>query len=147
MRQKQSLPSDEAVSAWANLMRVSQALLDRVESDLKAAGMPPLAWYDVLLELDRAEPSGIRAFELQKQILVAQYNLSRLVDRIEAAGYAERLPCSSDGRCQVLRITAKGRAVLQKMRPVYRDTVRKHFASKLAKSETGQLLRSLEKLA
>ncbi|MBP6768039.1 MAG: hypothetical protein KA171_09670 [Reyranella sp.] len=43
-----------------------------------------------MLELDRADPRGLRPFELHQEVLFAQYNLSRLVDRLEAAGHAAR---------------------------------------------------------
>ena len=41
-------------------------------------------------------------------MLLAQYNLSRLIDRIEEAGYAERRARADDGRGQVIVITAAG---------------------------------------
>jgi len=53
-------PSQETTSAWARLLRVQQGLLVAVERDLKKAGFPPLAWYDALLELSRAEHGNIR---------------------------------------------------------------------------------------
>ena len=53
-------PSQETTVAWARLMRVQQGLLVAVEKDLKAAGFPPLAWYDALLELARAPRGELR---------------------------------------------------------------------------------------
>ena len=37
-----------AVDAWTRLVRAEQSLIDKVETDLKQAGFPPLTWYDVL---------------------------------------------------------------------------------------------------
>ena len=34
-----------SVQAWARLVRAQQLLLERVETDLKRAGLPPLRWY------------------------------------------------------------------------------------------------------
>lgn len=132
--------------AWARLVRVSQSVLDAVEADLKAAGMPPLLWYDALLELRRAEPGGLRPFELQGRMLLAQYNLSRLLDRIVKAGHARREPCPQDGRGHVLQITATGHGLLQSMWPVYRQAIATHFADRLEDSEAGELARLLGKL-
>ncbi|MGX8013270.1 hypothetical protein ACVDG8_032000 [Mesorhizobium sp. ORM8.1] len=47
-------PSSQAVTAWARLMRVSRQLVERAEDALKQAGLPALAWYDVLHELAEA---------------------------------------------------------------------------------------------
>jgi DNA-binding MarR family transcriptional regulator len=138
--------SDEAVTAWARLVRRSQAVMSRVEADLKAAGFPPLAWYDALLELERAEPGGLRPYQLQKRMLLAQYNLSRLTDRLAKAGYVEREACSDDGRGQVLKISSEGRKLRRRMWPVYREGIAKHFAEKLDADETAALARTLKKL-
>ncbi len=83
-------PSDAVIRAWARLIRAQQAALAAVEAELKAAGFPPLAWYDALLELSRVDGAGLRPFALEQQLLLAQYNLSRLLDRLEKAGYVER---------------------------------------------------------
>src|SRR5215472_11241880 len=82
-------PSEVAVRAWARLTRAQHQALTAVEQALSAAKLPPLAWYDVPLELERAGGS-LRPFELEREMLLAQYNLSRLIDRMEKAGYVER---------------------------------------------------------
>ena len=138
--------SDEAVTAWARLVRAQQALLSNVEADLKAAGFPPLAWYDALLELDRAKPGGLRPYQLQERMLLAQYNLSRLTERLAKAGYVDREECSEDGRGYVLKITKAGRDLLRRMWPVYRQAIRTHFAAKLTDGQAAALARTLKKL-
>ena len=85
-------PTETEIAAWARLMKASTKLLAQVERDLKEAGLPPLAWYDALLELYRARPDGLRPGDLQQEMLLPQYNVSRLVDRLEASGYAVRRP-------------------------------------------------------
>lgn len=138
--------SNDAVTAWARLVRVSQAVLARVEADLKAAGFPPLAWYDALLELDRVKPDGLRPYQLQERMLLAQYNLSRLTDRLKSAGYIVRENCVDDGRGQVLHITEDGCQLLKSMWPVYRRAIATHFADKLDAKETAALALTLTKL-
>ena len=138
--------SDETVTAWARLVRISQAVLSKVEADLKAADLPPLSWYDALLELERARPDGLRPYQLQGRMLLAQYNMSRLTDRLAKAGYIEREDCSDDGRGQILKIDSAGRGLLQRMWPVYRKAIAAHFAEKLDTDETAALSRMLIKL-
>lgn len=138
--------SEEAATAWARLVRVSQVVLSRVEADLKAAGFPPLSWYDALLELERAKPEGLRPYQLQERMLLAQYNLSRLTDRLKKAGYIEREECPKDGRGQVLKVTEKGCALLRSMWLVYRRAIVAHFADKLDANETAALTLTLMKL-
>ncbi|TIM93279.1 MAG: MarR family transcriptional regulator, partial [Mesorhizobium sp.] len=71
---EKATPSPEAIKAWARLMRVSRQLMESAEEALKAAGLPPLAWYDVLHELAEAGEGGLRPFQLIERTLFAQYN-------------------------------------------------------------------------
>ena len=139
-------PSESVVRAWTRLERAHRAALTAVESRLKEAGLPPLAWYDVLLELERAGASGLRPFELQKAMLFAQYNLSRLIDRLEAQDYVERTASEDDGRGQVLTITAKGRAMRRKIWPVYAAAIEAAVGAHLSDPEAKALGDLLAKL-
>lgn len=136
---------ERKIAAWARLMRVSNQALAAIEADLKAGGFPPLSWYDALLELRRAGRSGLRPFVLQEQILLTQYNLSRLIDRLVAAGHAERLPCPDDGRGHVVKITGSGRKLVDRMWPAYREAIDRHFGTKLADKEATALIDILDK--
>ena len=131
-------PSETVERAWARLMKAQRSALGGVEHALKSAGLPPLGWYDALLELERAGAQGLRPFELERAMLLEQYNLSRLVDRIEKAGYVERRACEDDGRGHVLVITPAGKAMRRRMWPVYaaaiQDAFGRHLSEQQAKS-------------
>ena len=120
-------PNELTVQCWARLVRGQQLLLERVEADLKAAGLPPLRWYDVLLELHRARPKGLRQFEIGAAVLLSKYNVSRLLDRLEEEGLLVRQPCEEDGRGAQVQITAQGRALLRRMWPVYGAAIEEYF--------------------
>jgi DNA-binding MarR family transcriptional regulator len=124
-------PTDAAVKAWARLIRAHQTVLGAVERDLKAAGLPPLAWYDVLLELSRAPQGRLRPLEIEKETLLAQYNLSRLLDRLEKEGLVTRAPCEDDARGQWVVITEKGRALQARTWKVYARAIQKHVGENL----------------
>ena len=79
-------------------------------------------------------------------MLLPQYNVSRLVDRLEAAGYAVRRPHPRDGRGQVLQITEQGTALIRRMWKVYRRTIARNFAGKLREGGAGQLAGLLQPL-
>jgi len=137
-------PDDTAL--WAQFLRVSQAVLGAVEADLKAAGHPPLAWYDALLELRRAGAAGLRPYLLGERMLLAQYTLSRLIERLDRAGLVERHPCPEDGRGQVVRITAAGRALLDRVWPDYRAAIARRMLDRLEPEDAAALARILDKL-
>jgi DNA-binding MarR family transcriptional regulator len=146
-RMSESALAPAIEQAWINLVRAEEAVVAEVEAEVKAAGLPPLAWYDVLLELSRpSSEAGIRQNELERRLLFRQYNLSRLIDRLEEAKYVERRQCPNDGRGQVVAATAVGRKFQKQMWPVYRDAVARRVASKLTNKEAAELGKLLEKL-
>ncbi len=139
-------PSKATIDIWIALTRAHQNILASIEDSLKLAGMPPLEWYDVLLELDRAGTKGERAFIIQKQLLLPQYSLSRLLSRIENAGYLKRQACKEDGRSQRLVITSSGKDVRQKIWAVYAEAMQKAIGEKLSAGDIADLSRSLRRL-
>lgn len=136
-----------AISAWASLVRAHRVAHGLVESRLKAAGLPPLAWYDALLEVERAGEKPLRPFELEDAMLLPQSNVSRLIDRIEEAGYLEKRICPIDGRGVFLWITATGKAIRRKMWPVYAAAIEEAVGHKLGKREAVKAAEILRKLA
>ncbi|TRC90606.1 winged helix-turn-helix transcriptional regulator [Mesorhizobium sp. WSM4310] len=132
---EKTTPSPEAIKAWARLMRVSRQLVESVEDALKEGGLPPLAWYDVLHELAEAGEGGLRPFQLIERTLFAQYNISRLLARLEADGLVEKLPVADDGRGQTIRITAKGRETRRLMWAVYGRSIAELVGGKLSADE------------
>jgi DNA-binding MarR family transcriptional regulator len=134
------------VKTWISLTRAQQLALTDIERALKEAKLPPLAWYDALLELERAGDTGLRPYELERRMLLAQYNLSRLIARLSRAGYVARKACEDDGRGQVLVITASGRAMRRRMWAVYGPAMQAALGDRLSSAEIRQLSALLESL-
>ncbi len=138
-------PAPDIVAAWVALATRSRRALDHAEAALKAAGLPGLAWYDALLELEKAGEAGLRPFELQDRLLLPQYGTSRLLDRLARAGLVTCAPCPEDARGQVMRITGEGRALRQRMWPVYAAAITSVF-ERLGRDEAGTLARLLGRI-
>ena len=138
-------PCDSVVGAWVRLARAQRCTLVSVERSLKEAGFPPLEWYDILLELERTGPQRPR--DLQSRLLLAQSNLSRLLDRMEAAKAVERFSCVEDGRGQLVRITAAGSALRTRMWPVYAAAIQEVVGTRLSSDEAAQLAALLSRLS
>ncbi len=117
-----------------------------IEADLKKEKLPPLAWYDVLLELKQAVGESLRPYELETRLLLAQHSVSRLIDRMEAKQLVQRQPCDEDGRGQVIAITEQGRTMQKTMWPIYRSSIKQHVGTKLTMCEAGTLAALLQRL-
>ena len=125
--------------AWTGLIRASQLMLDHIAAELKRQGLPALSWYDVLLELDRGPDGKLRLNELGKKVLLSKFNVSRLVDRLEAQGYVKREPCTEDARGAYAVITGEGRALCRRMWPVYHGAVRDRFLEHFSNEELARM--------
>ena len=134
------------INAWVLLTRVSQSCLEGIEADLKAAGHPPLVWYDVLLELKRAEEGHLLHNEISRKILLTKSNVTRVVDRLESHGLVRREDCPGDRRSAFVVITEAGRDLQQRMWTVYRASLAKRIGERLSLDEAKQLAALLAKL-
>lgn len=141
-----NIPSKNSVSTWVHLVKAQKTALSFIESALKQAELPSLEWYDILLELERVGDSGIRPYELRGQLLLPQYGISRLVDRVEKAGYLKRLSSSDDKRGQVLFITQAGKEVRKKMWDIYAPAIEQVIGAKITQTEAQSLKLLLAKL-
>lgn len=139
-------PSEVVVDAWIGLMRAQHTAMSRIERAFRDAGLPPHAWYDALWELDRTEREGLRPYEIERRMLVAQSNVSRLIDRLEARGLVERRPCEGDGRGQIVAITEAGRELRRRMWPAYAAAIDAAVGAPLAAGEAEQLIGMLAKI-
>jgi DNA-binding MarR family transcriptional regulator len=106
-------PSTAAAQAstetWALFLTAHSVLVGAMEKRLKDAGLPPLAWYDVLWILERAPDQRLRMSALADQLVLTRFNVTRLVDRLVDAGP------SRAGRRR--RTAAASTAVLTRERP------------------------------
>lgn len=129
--------------AWARLLRAHKGLLERVQKSLSEQGMPPLEWYDLLLELDLADHKRLRLNDLGDRMVLSRSNLTRLCDRLEKEGLLAREKCEEDRRGLYASITLKGSELRREMWPVYNNAVNSHFSEKLSDSEAELLARLL----
>ncbi len=60
----------------------------------------------------RIGPHGTRLTELAEQAQVAKQTATALVDRLEHAGYVERVVDPTDARARLVRLTARGKDII-----------------------------------
>lgn len=134
----------QAVTTWARLVRAHACALAEIEGRLKADGLPALEWYDVLLELETG--GALRPRDLRARLLLAQSNLSRLLDRMVAAGVVSRRPCAEDRRGQLVEITSAGRRLRRRMWPVYESGIDAGVGERLEEADLAILAKLLAPL-
>ena len=139
--------SDPKGHAWAVLLTAHATLIERIETALAEAGLPPLGWYDVLWALESAAGRQLRMHELAEHVVLSRSNLTRLADRLQDAGLIERTAAAEDRRGAYCVITAAGRAPRRRMWPVYQDAVERYFGAHISEKEATQMGEILARIA
>jgi DNA-binding MarR family transcriptional regulator len=137
----------EKLDALRSLLRARTTLTDRIETALRADDLPPLAWYDVLRALDEADEHGLRPRDLGFAVALTPSGLTRLLDRMVAAGMVERTVCPSDRRGFTVTLTDAGGETHRMMRPIYLREVEAGFASLLTDEEARIIGEALERVS
>ncbi len=126
-------------STWRLFLTASVRLIDRVEATLVEADLPPLEWYDVLLTLKESPDHRLRLSEVADKVLVSRSNLTRLVDRLEAAGLLRRERCPIDRRGAFAVLTDAGLVMQHRIWEVYSQAIADSFGRHLS-PEDNQVL-------
>lgn len=138
--------AENELAAWRALLNSHALVIRRIEQDLQVAGLPPLGWYDVLWALNSSPARRLRIHELVDKVVLSRTGLSRLVDRIEAAGLLRREPVPGDRRGAYAAITDDGVEMLRRIWPVYALGIRERFLAQL-EGDAAPLRAALERVA
>jgi len=140
---------DVRLAAWRALLTAHALLVAHIEEDLTRAGerAVPLTWYDVLIELREAPEHRLRQRDLARAVLLTRSGLSRLVDRLEAAGLVRRAPDPADRRGAFVILTEEGRHALRRTWPLYAQAIARHFGVHLSDDGARALTDLLQPLA
>jgi MarR family transcriptional regulator, organic hydroperoxide resistance regulator len=106
IKQSRPFPSIEE-EAFLNVLRTANALSQGASELLKAHDLT-LTQYNVLRILRGAGEKGLTAGEVGERMITRDPDVTRLLDRLEKRGLAERWRCTHDRRVVWTRITQAG---------------------------------------
>lgn len=137
-------PSDWRIGVWRSFLRAHATVLRELERELTDAGLP-LTWYDVLLHLFEAPGRRLRMAELADRVLISRSGLTRMIDRMQAAGLVRRQPSPDDARGTYTVLTRPGFEALRAAAPVHLTGVRDHWLAYYSDDELRALGGLLER--
>ena len=101
-----------ALGTVGRLIRVCQLADPLLGGGLARHGLQP-GWFDLLAPLRRAgKPYELNPTQLMRATLLSSGGVTKRLDRLADAGLVERRPDPSDRRGTLVRLTPKGKAVV-----------------------------------
>lgn len=143
---RSSVPAPQ-LAAWRALLDAHARTTEVLARELRDEAGLPLAWYDVLLQLQESPERRLRMQELADKVLLSKSGLTRLVDRMEREGLVTRSACPSDRRGTFAELTPAGKDRLRATAPTHLRGVRQHVADLLDDDEAATLERLLRRIA
>ncbi|OBG71701.1 MarR family transcriptional regulator [Mycobacterium sp. E2462] len=126
----------EMLDLFHQLVRFETELWNAVDARLRR---------DLDLPLSRLEPmqviarrSSCRVNDIAEELAITIGGTSKLVDRIEAAGYCIRRANPADGRSTIIELTAQGRRVLAKAVTAFDEELQLRIGSAVAQRSLRQ---------
>lgn len=122
---------------FGDLVRFEIELWGAVDARLRAECDLQLTWFEVMRLLD--ERAGCRVLDIAEEFRITVGGTSKVVDRVEAAGYCLRRANPDDRRSSIVELTASGRRVLVKAVKVFDDELEIRIGSVLTEKSLKQV--------
>lgn len=130
--------------AYLSLVRTAGQLTDELAAVLKPYGLSEVQ-YNVLRILRGSHPEPMATLEIAERMIERAPGITRMLDRLEAAGWVTRRRCHDDRRRVLCGITAAGLAQLAKADGPVLDT-EERLAKRLGRADQARLIELLEAL-
>jgi DNA-binding MarR family transcriptional regulator len=137
---------DPRLAPWIAFIRAHAAVYRTLEAELEAEQALSLPDYDALVQLALASERRLRMSELAQRMLLTRSGVSRLVDRLVAEGYVERVPCLTDARGAFAALTRPGLQRLRDASPTHLRGIDEHFLAAIPEAERDAFTRVLESI-
>ncbi|MER7439463.1 MarR family winged helix-turn-helix transcriptional regulator [Micromonospora avicenniae] len=138
-------PGEEAVVRA--LHRLIHALPRAIDAELVREQGLPLVEYLTLMNLSEAPGRRLRMSELATACEMSLSGMSRVVQKLEAQGFVQRIRCEQDGRGWNAVLTDAGLARLEQAWPTNLAATRRHFLDHLAGLDLEELAAAMRKIA
>lgn len=138
-----TLPSAEG-EAILNLMLTSYYIRNDINNIVKESGLTR-GQHNVLRILKGVYPEGHARCDIIDRMVEPAPDVTRLIDRLEDAGYVERHRSKEDARKSITTLTEKGVEMVEEIRPKLED-FSESMGDYLTKEECRKLSELCEKI-
>lgn len=146
MAELQVLQEDDRITSFGLFIEAHSRIWRGLDRSLHDNCDISGAWFEVLLRLGRSPDNRLTMSELAQQLAITSGGATRLIDRVEKAGYVERCACPDDRRVQWVCLTPSGRDKLAEAYAVHIDDLEREFFGRLSAADRRHLDRIMSRL-
>jgi DNA-binding MarR family transcriptional regulator len=121
--------------SWRGVIFANARVFQAVERSLQEHAGLTLSFLDVMGRLYDAPERRLRMQELQERSLFTHSGMTRLIDRIEAAGFVGREPVPGDRRGVFVVLTPEGGRAYEAGIAQHRSDVQREYGNRLTTAE------------
>lgn len=127
-----------------DLVQLEITLWSAVDARLRAECGLQLTWFEIMQLLH--DRDGLRVHDVAQEFTITVGGASKVIDRIEQAGYCRRTPNPNDRRSALLTLTTTGKAKVVEALPVFEEELTVRFSNVLGPAELERLAAGLRLL-
>jgi len=131
---------DPGIEAFGMLLEAHNELSNAVGRRLDEETRVPIPWLGVLVRLARSPGQRLRMTRLAAEMTMSTSGLTRLIDRVEAAGHVRREACPDDRRGLLAVLTPEGRDVVLRAAPKHVADLETLLTAPLSPDQLAQLI-------
>ena len=134
----------ELTALFSELVRLETELWNAVEGRVRAEHDVALGSYEVMAVI--AEQPGCRVQDIAAALSITVGGVSKIVDRLEAAGNCARRANPADRRSSIIELTAPGARLLVRLSQTVEDELARRLGPALPGVSLAGLTRTLTQL-
>ncbi|QGU03431.1 MarR family winged helix-turn-helix transcriptional regulator [Corynebacterium comes] len=127
------------MDTWLSLWSVLEWLPVRLDAQLREDAGVSLAEYNALSQISIAPDASVRMSELAVVANMKLPHLSRVITRLEKAGWVRRIPDPADGRYTLAQLTDDGKIKVAAAAPGHVEAVRAYVFDGLSPEQVAAL--------
>ncbi len=129
---------------FSDIIRFEIQLWSAVDARLKSEFALPLTHFEPMSVIDRLP--GCRVYDIASELGITTGGTGKLVDRIEASGYCQRLPNPADRRSSLLELTPEGRRVFAEVEVAFDEELQRWLGEPVPERTLRQFAATLARL-
>ncbi len=139
-------PDPDWKTAWRSVLWTNALVFRDLERSLMADHGMPITWFDLMNRLDSVPDHRMRMQDLGTVSLFTKGGLTRLVDRIEEAGFVRREASARDRRGVYVVLTDEGSRKLDEVWPDHDRSIYQFFGRHLDHEDAAAVCSALQKV-